>query len=161
MAVAAACRRPPSWPAAVADRRRRRRRSRSTTASTSQTTEALVTAFEKQTGIHVNVRSDDEDVFANQIVQEGPRSPADVIYTENSPPSSTSRSGACWPPSTPSTLARSPPSYNSPRGDWVGVSARVSVMVYNTDLLKADQLPTSVMDLAEPRVAGQAGPGAG
>ncbi len=42
-------------------------------------------AFEKQTGIQVNVRSDDEDVFANQIVQEGARSPADVIYTENSP----------------------------------------------------------------------------
>ena len=35
-----------------------------------QTTASLVTAFEKQTGIHVNVRSNDEDVFANQIVQD-------------------------------------------------------------------------------------------
>ena len=51
-----------------------------------QTTEALVSAFERETGISVNLRSDDEDVLADQIVTEGSRSPADVFYTENSPP---------------------------------------------------------------------------
>jgi iron(III) transport system substrate-binding protein len=50
-----------------------------------QTTESLVSAFEKATGITVNVRSDDEDTLADEIVSEGSRSPADVIYTENSP----------------------------------------------------------------------------
>src|ERR1700689_4721393 len=49
-----------------------------------QTTNALVAAFEKKTGIHVKIRSDDEDVLANQIITEGSGSPADVIYTENS-----------------------------------------------------------------------------
>ena len=48
-----------------------------------QTTNGLVTAFEKQTGIKVNVRNDDEDVLTAQIEQEGSRSPADVFYTEN------------------------------------------------------------------------------
>src|ERR1035441_3957632 len=50
-----------------------------------QTTNALVAAFEKESGIHVQVRNDDEDVLANQIITEGGASPADVIYTENSP----------------------------------------------------------------------------
>src|SRR5579863_2211527 len=36
-----------------------------------QTTQALISAFEKQTGITVNLRSDDEDVLADQIVTEG------------------------------------------------------------------------------------------
>src|SRR5580692_11299821 len=49
-----------------------------------QTTQALVTAFEKQTGIKVNVRSDDEDVLTAAIEQEGSRTPADVFFTENS-----------------------------------------------------------------------------
>ncbi len=49
------------------------------------------------------------------------------------------------------TLARIPSRYDSPRGDWVGVTARVSVLVYNTTLLTPDQLPSSVMALAEPR----------
>ena len=51
-----------------------------------QTTQALVNAFEKKTGITVNVRFDDEDVLADQIVTEGAHSPADVFFTENSPP---------------------------------------------------------------------------
>ena len=51
-----------------------------------QTTQKLVAAFEKQTGIKVSVRSDDEDVLAQQIVTEGSRSPADAFFTENSPP---------------------------------------------------------------------------
>src|SRR5580704_15993536 len=50
-----------------------------------QTTAKLVAGFEKQTGIKVKVRSDDEDVLGNQILQEGSSSPADVFYTENTP----------------------------------------------------------------------------
>ena len=46
-----------------------------------QTTQALVAAFERATGISVSLRSDDEDVLADQIVTEGSRSPADVFYT--------------------------------------------------------------------------------
>src|SRR5580698_10161978 len=44
-----------------------------------QTTEALVAAFEKQTGITVNVRNDDEDTLANLIAVQGSHSPADVF----------------------------------------------------------------------------------
>src|SRR5258708_706623 len=51
-----------------------------------QTTQALISAFERQTGITVHLRSDDEDVLAQQIVTEGSHSPADVFFTENSPP---------------------------------------------------------------------------
>ena len=36
-----------------------------------QTTDGLAIAFEKQTGITVNVRNDDEDTLANLIVMEG------------------------------------------------------------------------------------------
>src|ERR1700735_2951153 len=50
-----------------------------------QTTDSLVAGFEKATGITVNVRNDDEDTLTDEIVTEGSHSPADVIYTENSP----------------------------------------------------------------------------
>src|SRR5579859_4816228 len=50
-----------------------------------QLTQAIVAAFEKQTGIQVKVRSDDGIVLADQILQEGSHSPADVYLTENSP----------------------------------------------------------------------------
>src|SRR5580698_842461 len=119
-----------------------------------QTTEALITAFEKQTGITVNLRSDDEDVLADQIVTEGSRSPADVYFTENSPPLEYLASKNLLAPIDESTLAKTPAKYSSTTGKWVGISARVSVMVYNTSLLKPSQLPTSVLQLADPQWKG-------
>ena len=121
-----------------------------------QTTQALVNGFEKKTGITVNIRSDDEDVLADQMVTEGARSPADVFFTENSPPLQYLASKGLLASIAPSTLAKTPSRFNSPQGKWVGISARVSVIVYNTSMLKPSQLPTSAMDLAEPRMEGQA-----
>jgi iron(III) transport system substrate-binding protein len=120
-----------------------------------QTTDALVARFEKATGIHVQVRSDDEGVLATQINAEGSNSPADAIYTENSPALEYLQGKGLLAPVSSSTLARTPGRYNSPQGDWVGVSARVSVVVYNTRLLSPGELPTSVMQLADPRWKGK------
>ena len=120
-----------------------------------QTTQALVSAFERKTGIQVNVRFDDEDLLADQLVAEGTHSPADVFFTENSPPLQYLASKRLLVPVAASTLAHTPSKYNSPQGLWVGISARVSVMVYNTSLLKPSQLPTSAMQLAQPRWKGK------
>jgi iron(III) transport system substrate-binding protein len=120
-----------------------------------QTTNQLVAAFEKQTGITVKVRNDDEDVLANQILAEGSASPADLIYTENSPALQKLQEKGALAPVDASTLSHVPSKFNSPKGDWVGVSARVSVLVYNTDQLPASQVPTSVMDLADPKWKGK------
>ena len=120
-----------------------------------QTTDGLVTAFEKQTGITVNVRNDDEDTLANLIALQGSHSPADVFYTENSPALEFLQEKGLLAPVDPSTLARTPARYNSPDGDWVGVSARVSVLIYNPSLIARSQLPTSVMQLADPKYQGK------
>jgi iron(III) transport system substrate-binding protein len=120
-----------------------------------QTTDALVAGFEKATGITVNVRSDDEDTLADEIVTEGSNSPADVVYTENSPALEYLQGKGLLAPVDPSTLAHTSSRYNSPQGDWLGVSARVSVLVYNPNLISASQLPSKVMQLAEPRYKGE------
>jgi iron(III) transport system substrate-binding protein len=119
-----------------------------------QTTESLVSAFEKATGITVNVRSDDEDTLADEIVSEGSRSPADVIYTENSPALEYLQGRGLLASVDPSTLAATPSRYDSAQGDWVGVSARVSVLIYNPSLIAESQLPTSILQLADPRYQG-------
>jgi len=120
-----------------------------------QTTDGLVTAFEKQTGITVNVRNDDEDTLANLIAVQGQHTPADVFYTENSPALEFLQERGLLTPVDGTTLAKTPSQYNSPQGEWVGVSARVSVIVYNPSLIPASQLPTSVMQLADPKYQGK------
>jgi iron(III) transport system substrate-binding protein len=120
-----------------------------------QTTDKLIAAFEKQSGITVRIRSDDEDVLAQQIVAEGSKSPADVIYTENSPALEFLQDKGLLAAVDQTTLGTTPAKYNSPQGDWVGVSARVSVIIYNPSLIKASQLPRSVMQLADAKYQGK------
>jgi iron(III) transport system substrate-binding protein len=120
-----------------------------------QTTDSLVAAFEKATGIKVNVRNDDEDTLADEIVTEGSNSPADVIYTENSPALEYLQGKGLLAPVEPSTLAHTPSKWDSPQGDWLGVSARVSVLTYNPSLIKASELPAHVTELADPKYRGK------
>ena len=103
----------------------------------------------------MSVRSDDEDILADQIVQEGTHSPADVIFTENSPALEYLQGQHLLAPVDRATLSAVNRGYNSPSGDWVGVSARVSVLVYNTRLLRPSELPKSVLDLGAPKWSGK------
>jgi iron(III) transport system substrate-binding protein len=122
-----------------------------------QTTAALVAAFERETHIKVNVRTGDEAELADQIVQEGQSSPADVFYTENTPVLEALRERGLLAPVAASTLAQVPTRDDSAQGDWVGVSARVSALVYNTSEIAPSQLPRSILELAEPKWKGKVG----
>jgi iron(III) transport system substrate-binding protein len=120
-----------------------------------QTTDSVVQGFEgSHPGIKVLVRNDDEDTFDAQIVAEGSRSPADLFYTENSPALEFLQQRGLLAKVDPSTLAHTPAKYNSPEGDWVGVSARVSVLIYNPKLIKKTDLPTHVLQLSNPKYKG-------
>jgi iron(III) transport system substrate-binding protein len=120
-----------------------------------QTTDALVKAFEAKTGVDVKVRNDDEDVLAQQIEEEGTHSPADVFFTENTPPLARLDEQGLLSRVDASTLARVPSKDSAKDGAWVGVSARLSMLVYNTDDLSPSQLPTSIYDLADPKWKGK------
>ena len=104
-----------------------------------QTTDALVTQFEKATGITVHVRSDDEDVLANQIAAEGAKSPADVIFTENSQVLEFLQGKGLLAKVNKATLANTPAKYDSPDGDWAAISGRVSVIIYRAGPARADR----------------------
>jgi iron(III) transport system substrate-binding protein len=120
-----------------------------------QTTNALITAFTKKTGIHVKVDNDDEDVLTAKIEQEGSRSPADVFFTENSNWLQQLADRGLLSKVRSTTLSNVPSTDSASDGDWVAVSARVSALVYNTKDLTAAQLPTSVLQLADPKWKGR------
>jgi iron(III) transport system substrate-binding protein len=118
-------------------------------------TQTLVSAFEKQTGIKVQMRNDDSLVLATLLLQEGHSSPADVYISENSPELVALSQHGLLARLSPSILDQIPAADNSPAGTWVGVSLRVSSLVYNPSLLPASQLPRSILDLSQPRWKGK------
>ncbi|WP_405045105.1 iron ABC transporter substrate-binding protein [Paraburkholderia sp.] len=122
-----------------------------------QVVNQLAKDFEQQTGIDVKIRSGEGPALAAQLVAEGEKTPADVYFTENSPELMLLEEKGLLAPVKPSTLADVPAHYNSPAGQWVGVTARENVLVYNTAKLQAAQLPQSIFDLAKPEWKGKIG----
>jgi iron(III) transport system substrate-binding protein len=118
-------------------------------------TEALIKGFEEETGASVEVRYGEDEGLASQIEQEGDASPADVFLAENTPPLELLAGRGLLAPVDSSTLHEVPSRYSSPSGDWVGVAARETVMVYNPDLIAAGELPASILDLAKPEWKGK------
>ncbi|MGH2878900.1 MAG: extracellular solute-binding protein [Solirubrobacteraceae bacterium] len=120
-----------------------------------QLTRALVNAFERQSGIDVRVRTGDGIVLADQLLQEGKGSPADVYLTENSPELVTLDQHGLLTKVARSTLGRVPDRYNAPSGNWVAVARRVSALAYDPKLISASALPTSILQLAKPSWKGK------
>ncbi|WP_415856891.1 iron ABC transporter substrate-binding protein [Sinomonas sp. G460-2] len=113
-------------------------------------TSAWVAAFTKQTGIKVNLRNGEDPEMANQIIQEGKASPADVFLTENSPGMDQVENAHLLAKLDQSTLDQVPSKYRPAAGDWTGIAARSTVLAYNKTKLTEAQMPKSLMDLADP-----------
>lgn len=107
-------------------------------------------AFTRDTGIAVTLRHGGDSEFANQIVAEGAASPADVFLTENSPAMALVENAGLFAPLDADTLAAVPENFRPSTGNWIGIAARSTVFAYNKDRLKEDQLPKSLLDLADP-----------
>lgn len=122
-----------------------------------QTMTALVKAFTETTGIPAQLRSANEAMLANQVLQEGSDSPADVFVAANPPALNVLDDQQLLAPTAPSTLAQVASAYRPASGDWVGVSARAVALAYNTDQVQQSALPASIRDLAQPEWNGKVG----
>jgi iron(III) transport system substrate-binding protein len=120
-----------------------------------QVTTELVAAFERQTHIRVEVRTNDGIVLADQLLQEGGSSPADVYLTENSPELEDLEQHGLLGKLEPGTLSQVPSRFNSQSGEWAGVALRVSALAYDPSLIGSAALPGSLLELAEPRWRGK------
>jgi iron(III) transport system substrate-binding protein len=113
--------------------------------------DSVAKAFTKKTGIRVQLRNGSDLELGNQLATEGAASPADVFLTENSPAMTLVDSKNLFAQLDQSTLDQIPAQYRPDDGQWTGFAARSTVLVYNTGKLRKDQLPASLMDLAEPQ----------
>jgi iron(III) transport system substrate-binding protein len=111
--------------------------------------------FTKETGIAVTLRNGDDSELANQLVQEGDASPADVFLTENSPAMSLVDNAGLFAEVDVDTLEQVPAAYKPSTGRWTGIAARSTVFAYNPELLAEADLPGSLLDLASPEWKGR------
>ncbi|MFI6775846.1 iron ABC transporter substrate-binding protein [Nocardia sp. NPDC050412] len=122
-------------------------------------TKEWVDAFTKETGIKVTLRQGGDTALGNQLVAEGAASPADVFLTENSPAMALVENAGLFADVDKATLDQVPAPFRPSTGKWTGIAARSTVFVYNKDKIAGDQLPASLLDLAQPQWKGRWGAG--
>ncbi len=113
--------------------------------------------FMQETGVRVEVRYGGTAEMAATILEEGDNSPADVFIAQDA--------GALGALEAEDRLSELPtdildlvqPQYESATGQWIGVSGRARALVYNTDMVQADALPKSILDLTKPEWQGKVG----
>lgn len=117
--------------------------------------------FTAETGIELEFRDANDTELANQIVEEGEASPADVFLTENSPAIDVVDEAGLLAPLDRTTLAQVEEAYRPASGTWTGFAARATVLIYNPAEIAEDELPASMLDLADPAWEGRVGIAAG
>jgi iron(III) transport system substrate-binding protein len=122
---------------------------------------AMVEGFTDETGIALEFRDANDSELANQIVQEGDASPADVFLTENSPAIDIVDKAGLLAPIDEETLDQVGEQYRPDSGNWVGFAARSTVLGYQPDAVPEAELPASILDLANPEWKGRVGIAAG
>lgn len=115
----------------------------------------LFAEFTAQTGIPVEVRYGDTAEMAAQIIEEGDASPADFYYGQDAGAlGALDSAGMCA--TLPAGITELvPDAYRSADDTWTGVTGRARVIAYDSSQLSADEVPTSVTELTDPRWAGQ------
>lgn len=115
----------------------------------------LYEAFEKKSGITVEVKYAESPAMAALLTEEGERSPADVFYAQDAGSvGAVAEQLQALPKQTLETVDEK---YRDPNGRWMGVTGRVRTLVYNTDELKPADLPKSVSEVTSDRWKGKVG----
>lgn len=116
--------------------------------------QALADAFTAETGITIEIRSGSESDLANQIIEEGDNTNADVFLTENPEPAAMLDTRDLLEPIAGEALAKTDSRFNPENGHWLGFVARSRAVFFNTELIDESELPASILDLADDRWAG-------
>jgi len=117
----------------------------------------ILEQFTAETGVQVEVRYGGTTEMATTILEEGDSSPADVFLSQDAGALGALAAEGRLRLLPSDVLERVPARFRSDDGYWVGLSGRARVLVYNTELIAADQLPASILDLTAPQYAGLVG----
>jgi iron(III) transport system substrate-binding protein len=110
----------------------------------------ILEQFSQVTGVQVDVRYGSTSEMAATILEEGQNSPADVFIAQDAGALGALSTAGQLRVLSPDVLERVNAEFASDDGQWVGLSGRARVLVYNTERVSEDALPGSILELAEP-----------
>lgn len=107
--------------------------------------------FTDETGIKIDVRYGDTSELLPTIIEEGDNTRADVFLSQDAGALGELSLKGMLRPLPDDLLALVDPRFQDTDKRWVGVTGRVRVIVYNTDKVKPEDVPTSVLQVTDPK----------
>jgi len=120
-----------------------------------ETVQNLADHFTADTGIKIKIRAGDDAELANQIIEEGDASPADIFLSEEPGPVGLLDSKGLLSKVDASTLDEVDKRLVPSSGNWMPYAARSRVIYYDPKLISVDELPDSILDLTQPKWKGK------
>ncbi|MYA19735.1 MAG: iron ABC transporter substrate-binding protein [Chloroflexi bacterium] len=117
----------------------------------------LLQRFAEESGINVEVRYGGTAQLAALLIEEGEQSPADVYIAQDAGALGAVQAAGLFADLDDDVLELVPSTYRSREGQWVGLSGRARVLVYNTDAVDPSELPASILELTDPKWRGRVG----
>jgi len=122
--------------------------------------EPICKQFEQDTGIKVELVPDTEETkstgLLNRLIAEKDRPRADVFWSGDPVRAAILKSKGVSASYQSAAADGLPTEFSDAQHHWISFSARARVLIYNKDLVAADQVPTSIHDLADARFKGKA-----
>lgn len=108
---------------------------------------ALVPQVEAATGLTLDVRYGNTAELAAQILEEGDNTPAGLYFGQDAGSLGALAKEGRLAVIPQETLDLVDARFRSPEGEWVGVSGRARVLIYNPDVTDPATLPATIAEL--------------
>lgn len=117
----------------------------------------LLDRFARTTGTDIRVRYADTAELLPTLLEEGRNTRADVFVSQDAGALGELALKGLLRPLPGDVLDPVDPRFRDADGRWVGVTARARVIAYNTDRLRPEDLPRSVLEVTDPKWRGRVG----
>lgn len=117
----------------------------------------IISQFEEEAGVDVQVRYGDTAELAAQILEEGENTPADLFFAQDPGALGALSEEGRFRQLPEQIQGLTPERFRSPEGDWIGTSGRARVVAFNTEMLSRNELPDSIFGFTDPEWQGRIG----
>ena len=115
----------------------------------------VLNAFTKKSNIQVQLLTGSSTQLINRLQAEGTHTQADVFITNDAGTLERARELRLLKPIQIDGISHTiPQAFRAPDNSWIGLSGRIWVIVYNTTMIKPEQI-TSILDMANPQWKGK------
>ena len=117
----------------------------------------LIDRFEDATGINVEIQYAGTAELAAVLLEEGDNTPADLFFAQDAGALGAIAAEGMFIDLPSEILDRVPERFSSRDAQWVGVSGRARVVVYNRDAVDESDMPASILDFTDSEWSGRLG----